>query len=106
MGQSETAVNDMVDVFLLVIPPAAGDELQVGGKRLAMLAALRGRPYTPQGIKRGIVEVSDIIVINKADGDLLAAACRIKGEYTSAVKLSRSKSPHWKTQVRRACRQE
>ena len=56
--------------------------------------------YIPQGIKRGIVEVSDVIVINKADGDLLPAARRIKGEYVSAVKLSRSKSPHWKTQAR------
>ena len=54
---------------------------------------------SPQGIKRGIVEVSDIIVVNKADGDLLPAARRIKGEYVSAVKLSRSKSQHWKTKV-------
>ena len=52
-----------------------------------------------QGIKRGIVEVSDLIVVNKADGDLLPAARRIKGEYVSAVKLSRSKSKHWKTKV-------
>lgn len=52
-----------------------------------------------QGIKRGIMEVSDIITINKADGDLLPAARRIKAEYVSAVKLTRSKSPNWKTKV-------
>ncbi len=43
--------------------------------------------------------MSDLIIVNKADGDLLPAARRIKGEYVSAVKLSRSKSKHWKTQV-------
>ena len=52
-----------------------------------------------QGIKRGIVEVSDMIVVNKADGDLLPAARRITAEYTSAVKLGRSKSQHWRTRV-------
>ncbi len=52
-----------------------------------------------QGIKRGIVEVSDVIVVNKADGDLLPAARRIAADYLSAVKLSRSKSSHWRTKV-------
>src|SRR5207247_738308 len=49
-GQSETAVAEMTDMFLLVLPPAAGDELQ--------------------GLKRGIIELADLILINKADGDL------------------------------------
>ncbi len=45
------------------------------------------------------MEVSDIIVVNKADGDLLPASRRIKAEYLSAIKLARSKSRHWKTRV-------
>ncbi len=49
-GQSETTVADMVDMFVLILPPAAGDELQ--------------------GIKRGIIEFADLILVNKADGDL------------------------------------
>ena len=49
-GQSETAVADMVDMFVLILPPAAGDELQ--------------------GLKRGIIELADLVLINKADGDL------------------------------------
>ena len=49
-GQAETAVAEMVDMFVLILPPAAGDELQ--------------------GIKRGIIELADLILINKADGGL------------------------------------
>ena len=49
-GQAETAVAEMVDMFVLILPPAAGDELQ--------------------GIKRGIIELADLILVNKADGDL------------------------------------
>ena len=52
-----------------------------------------------QGLKKGIVEMADLVVINKADGDLLPAARRIKGEYISALKLVRSKSPFWKPKV-------
>ena len=52
-----------------------------------------------QGIKRGIVELADVIVINKADGDLLPAAQRIAGDYTSALKLSKRKSKFWKPKV-------
>ena len=80
MGQSEIAVCDMVDMFVLIIPPAAGDELQ--------------------GIKRGIVELADLVVVNKADGDLLPAARRIKAEYVSALKLLRSKHKVWSPKVR------
>ena len=76
VGQSEYLVADMVDMFCLVIPPAGGDELQ--------------------GIKRGIVEQSDLVVVNKCDGDLVPAARRIKSEYTSALKYMRRRSPLWK----------
>lgn len=76
VGQSEFAVADMVDMFELLIPPAGGDELQ--------------------GIKKGIVEVADIVVINKSDGDLIPAARRIQTEYTSALKFIRPKSKSWR----------
>ena len=52
-----------------------------------------------QGIKRGIVEVSDIIVVNKSDGDLEPAARRIQSEYTSAFKFMRQRSHVWKPKV-------
>ncbi|XP_028658558.1 methylmalonic aciduria type A protein, mitochondrial [Erpetoichthys calabaricus] len=81
VGQSEFAVADMVDMFVLLIPPAGGDELQ--------------------GIKRGIIEMADIVVITKADGDLLPPARRIQAEYTSAMKFLRGKSKTWKPQVTR-----
>ena len=79
VGQSEIAVCDMVDMFVLIIPPAAGDELQ--------------------GIKRGIVELADLVIVNKADGDLLPAARRIKAEYVSALKLLRAKHRVWTPKV-------
>ena len=53
-----------------------------------------------QGIKRGIVEQSDLIIVNKCDGDLIPAARRIKAEYTSALKFMRKKSVHWKPKVK------
>lgn len=88
VGQSETAVCDMTDMFLLLLPPAAGDELQ--------------------GMKRGIVELADLIVVNKADGDLLPAARRIAADYTSALKLlhARNKKKLWKPKVMMASAQE
>ena len=64
VGQSETAVADMVDAFLLLLAPGGGDELQ--------------------GIKRGIVERADLIVVNKADGELRKDAERVRREYASA----------------------
>lgn len=67
VGQSETAVHSMVDFFLLLILPGAGDELQ--------------------GIKRGIVEMADLIAVNKADEDRLALAKRAKQEYRNALHL-------------------
>ncbi|XP_067259474.1 methylmalonic aciduria type A protein, mitochondrial [Chanodichthys erythropterus] len=79
VGQSEFAVADMVDMFVLLIPPAGGDELQ--------------------GIKRGIIEMADLVVVTKSDGDLLVPARKIQAEYTSALKLLRKKSKVWKPKV-------
>ncbi|XP_041056091.1 methylmalonic aciduria type A protein, mitochondrial isoform X2 [Carcharodon carcharias] len=79
VGQSEFAVADMVDMLILFIPPAGGDELQ--------------------GIKRGIIEMADLVVITKADGDLLLPARKIQVEYTSALKLLRNRSKNWKPKV-------
>lgn len=81
VGQSEHAAADMVDLFMLLLPPASGDELQ--------------------GIKRGVVELADLIVINKADGNLIKDARRIQIEYTSALKYIRSKSKVWRPKVMR-----
>jgi len=67
VGQSETAVHSMVDFFLLLMLAGAGDELQ--------------------GIKRGIMEMADAIIINKADGDNLQKAKRAKHEYENALHL-------------------
>jgi LAO/AO transport system kinase len=69
VGQSETAVTDLVDIFVLLIAPAGGDELQ--------------------GIKRGIVELADLVLINKADGDLEPAARRAVADYAQALMLLR-----------------
>lgn len=82
VGQSEIAVAHMVDMFVLLIPPAGGDELQ--------------------GIKKGIVEMADIVLINKSDGDLIIPAQKIQTEYISALKLLRKKSREWNPPVRLA----
>ncbi|MBL8665206.1 MAG: methylmalonyl Co-A mutase-associated GTPase MeaB [Candidatus Odyssella sp.] len=79
VGQSETAVAEMVDMFLLLLPPAGGDELQ--------------------GIKRGIVELADLMVVTKADGDLLPAAGRTQSEYQHALRLLRPSAPGWTPSV-------
>jgi LAO/AO transport system kinase len=71
VGQSETVVAEMSDVFLLLLAPAGGDELQ--------------------GVKRGIMEMADVIVVNKADGDLKAAATRTCGDYAGALRLLRKR---------------
>ena len=75
VGQSETAVADMVDMFLLLLLPGSGDELQ--------------------GIKRGIVELADLVIVNKADRDMLAAAERVAVEYKNALSLLRPASKYW-----------
>lgn len=81
VGQSETAVADMVDMFLLLLLPAGGDELQ--------------------GIKRGIMELADLVIVNKADGDLAAQAGRTAAEYSHALRLLRPASADWKVEVLR-----
>jgi len=80
VGQSEYMVSNMVDMLCLLLPPAGGDELQ--------------------GIKRGIVEQSDLIVVTKFDGDLVPAARRIAMEYTSALKFMRPRTKIWKPKVK------
>jgi LAO/AO transport system kinase len=79
VGQSEVAVADMVDCFCLIAAPGAGDELQ--------------------GIKRGIMELADVVVVNKADGDLLPAARRAMTDYRQAIHLLRPKHAGWQVPV-------
>ncbi len=79
VGQSETAVADMVDMFVLLLSPGGGDSLQ--------------------GIKRGIMELADMVVVNKADGDLEKAANRARQEYTGALHLMRPKTALWSPPV-------
>lgn len=71
VGQSETVVAQMSDLFLLLLAPAGGDELQ--------------------GVKRGIMEMADIILVNKADGDLKSAAVRTCADYAGALRLLRKR---------------
>ena len=78
-GQSETTVAEMVDMFLLILPPAAGDELQ--------------------GIKRGIIELADLILVNKADGALKELASRTAADYQHALRLLHPASPGWTPEV-------
>ncbi len=79
VGQSETAVADMVDGFVLLLAPGAGDELQA--------------------IKRGIIELADLVLINKADGELAAAAGRARADYQAALHLLPSPTPGWTPEV-------
>lgn len=79
VGQSEVMVSEMVDFFLVLMLAGAGDELQ--------------------GIKRGILEIADMLAINKADGDNLSKARRAKGDYARALHLMTPKSPHWTVPV-------
>lgn len=79
VGQSETTVADMVDVFVLLISPGAGDDLQ--------------------GIKRGITELADIVVVTKADGDLLGPARQAAADYTNALHMLRHKHDEWTPRV-------
>lgn len=79
IGQSETAVCDMADLFLLLQNPGGGDELQ--------------------GIKRGVMELADVVAVTKADGDLLPAAQRAAAELRSALHLMRPKEGRPQTEV-------
>lgn len=71
VGQSETMVSEMSDLFILLLAPAGGDELQ--------------------GVKRGIMEIADIILVNKADGDLKSTAIRTCADYAGALRLLRKR---------------
>jgi LAO/AO transport system kinase len=73
VGQSETAVAEMVDLFVLLVAPGSGDDLQ--------------------GIKRGTMELADLVLVTKADGDLLHAANRAFSDYRAALHLMRPKYP-------------
>jgi GTPase len=75
IGQSETAVADMTDFFLALMLPGAGDELQ--------------------GIKKGLVEVADMIAVNKADGDNIPRARAAAAEYRAALHILTPRSPNW-----------
>ncbi len=75
VGQTETAVADLVDMFVLLMAPGTGDVLQ--------------------GIKKGIVELADMIVINKDDGETAAAAERARHDFAAALRLLRPRSPDW-----------
>ncbi|MCS0494234.1 methylmalonyl Co-A mutase-associated GTPase MeaB [Ancylobacter sp. MQZ15Z-1] len=79
VGQSETAVADMTDTFLVLMLPGAGDELQ--------------------GIKKGIIEIADIVAINKADGANLPRAKAAAAEYRAALHVLGAREPHWSTPV-------
>ncbi|MGP0094417.1 MAG: methylmalonyl Co-A mutase-associated GTPase MeaB [Xanthobacteraceae bacterium] len=74
-GQSETAVADMTDFFLVLMLPGAGDELQ--------------------GLKKGIVELADLVAVNKADGDNIKRATAAAAEYRAALHILKPKSPYW-----------
>jgi GTPase len=79
-GQSETTVAEMTDMFLLILPPAAGDELQ--------------------GLKRGVIELADLVLINKADGELLDHANRAAADYANALRLVPPPVRGWEVPVR------
>ena len=79
VGQSEVDVRSMTDLFLLLLLPTAGDEVQ--------------------GIKRGIMELADIIFINKADGSLLPLAEIAKSQIASSLTLMNSPTEHWNVPV-------
>jgi LAO/AO transport system kinase len=78
-GQSETVVADMTDFFLVLMLPGAGDELQ--------------------GLKKGVIELADMLAINKADGDNVARAQAAAAEYRAALHIVGSRSAHWSPPV-------
>jgi LAO/AO transport system kinase len=78
-GQSETVVADMTDFFLVLMLPGAGDELQ--------------------GLKKGVVELADMIAVNKADGDNIKRAIAAAAEYRAALHILTPYSPNWSPSV-------
>ena len=79
VGQSETKVAEMTDMFVLLLQPGGGDQLQ--------------------GIKRGIMELADLILVNKADDDLVSLAGQSANEYRHALQLLRPRSANWTVEV-------
>jgi GTPase len=79
IGQSEVAVRSLVDFFGVLLQPGAGDELQ--------------------GLKRGVLELADALIVNKADGEQKALAERTRGEHARALELLRPLSPAWRPHV-------
>ncbi len=79
VGQSETAVKEMTDLFLLLLSPSGGDELQ--------------------GMKKGIVELADLVLVNKADGAFETAARHTVSDYRNAIHLLRPASANWQVPV-------
>ena len=79
VGQSETAVADMVDIFVVLLLAGAGDDLQ--------------------GIKKGVIELADIVAINKADGDNIARATRAAADYQNALHILTPATPEWQPPV-------
>jgi LAO/AO transport system kinase len=79
VGQSETAVSDMTDMFLLLLSPGGGDDLQ--------------------GIKRGIMELADLVLVNKADGDQISIAKQTVSDYRGALQFMQARTPSWTPRV-------
>jgi len=79
IGQSETSVADMTDFFLVLMLPGAGDELQ--------------------GIKKGVLELADMIAVNKSEGEGRNRAVRAAGEYSAALHIMQAASPNWSPPV-------
>jgi LAO/AO transport system kinase len=79
VGQSETAVSDMTDMFLLLLSPGGGDDLQ--------------------GIKRGIMELADLVLVNKADGDQANLVNQTLSDYRGALQFMQARTPGWTPKV-------
>ena len=79
VGQSETAVAEMTDMFILLLIPGGGDELQ--------------------GIKRGIMERADLVLVNKCDGELAVTANRSAADFRNALRFLHRRSQHWEVPV-------
>ena len=79
VGQSEAEMADLVDTLCLLLVPGTGDELQ--------------------GIKRGLMEVADVVVVNKADGDRVNAANRARADFRQALHMLPPSTPGWETPV-------
>ena len=79
VGQSETAVSDMTDMFLLLLSPGGGDDLQ--------------------GIKRGIMELADLVLVNKADGDQAHLANQTVSDYGAALHFMQARTPSWTPRI-------